>query len=173
MFYLLGSILVAILLWLGQYAVGMLVGSYALLFLIITPHSLWLNKYNKSALTILILGGLLLDVFNPWLLPIYSLVNLIAGVIYIEFIESYLSTGNILTKFLNTLIWLTLWRTLYVLIITLGGLLNFLPLPQGGLIFTFWLKWLSGGLIIWLTMELIFVLVNHFLQKSIRYKKYA
>lgn len=166
MFYLLGSILIAILLWLGQYAAGMLVGSYAILFLIITPHSLWLNKYNKSALTILILGGLLLDVFNPWPLPIYSLVNLIAGVIYIEFVESYLSTGNILTKFLNTLIWLALWRTLYILIITLGGVLSFLPLPQGELISIFWLRWLSGGLIIWLVMELIFIPVNRFFAKK-------
>jgi hypothetical protein len=171
--YLLSSILITIFLWLAQYSANLLIGSFAILFLIVIPHSFWINKYNKQALVILLLGGLLLDILNPWTVPIYFLINLIAGAVYFEIIEPYLSIGNTLIKFLSSIIWLVLWRVLYLLIITLGGLLNLLPTPRGEFMFIFWLKWIGGGLIIWLIMELIFKVINHFMKKSIRYKKYA
>lgn len=103
-------------------------GGWSDIFFIVPPIFIWLWLEDDLALIIMITTSVLLDVMLSRVLPFYTLATITAWAAYYWGIMPYLSHNTQLTRILVFIVWLILWRSLYIVWLLIGWFADAPPL---------------------------------------------
>lgn len=127
---------------------------YAQLIAVVAALWLWQTNRRQLAVGSFLLAGLLLDGVGYPALPLNLLTSLVAGWLYIEFIEPHLSSTTSLGQLLSVGVWLLLWRLGRLLLITVVWLINgHMEIPNQ-IFLTGFVLWFIFGLGLWWLFQL-------------------
>ena len=98
--------------------------SYAHLIAIVAALWLWQINRRWQAMVSLLLVSLLIDAVAYPSVPLTLLTSLVAGWLYIEFIEPHLSSTTSLGQLLGIASWLLLWRVCRLALMVVVWLVN-------------------------------------------------
>jgi hypothetical protein len=137
-------------------------------YLVLSPHlstafallpgvayCFWRAERPGAAAGVLFGGALLIDLALPFSSARYLVVSTLTAAIYVGLVEPYLSPSGILGNGLGLVVWLVLWRVIYLGYLVGVAFTYHTALPTAASTTSLWLGWLATGIVAWGLASLI------------------